>query len=420
MNGTVPHPTAIALPPTFPAFLGLDDSTPLQVQAPNLSIMDLFHTAAVPQSVRFTSLASEKVMPSSASRMVPLGYLLSSLLLQSPGAASQQEANLFRDFLLLAQSDVEPLMTPDLPHDFSIADVTAVLGVTGSFWILPRAIAGYLTTGAGPQDLCVIQDDIDCLLVQEGCQNVGATLLPLPGAKDIEVAVTHDVNGLAARRLVRDKWNTLGYLASRFAPGGSLGADNKLFAFAHVPGAQLNGTTRFEHGVPVHEFKDLRANTRCVLESQAFGVKARATELGLGSPHRVVLVDNTDNHLLGQVFATDVYTPEVRQDAISFGAALLIHNLPQISQASYKTRNESAPNTTPPLTPSTTGPNSPPRFEAISSPKCPPSPAPSDTGVVRVRLITPKPQDTWEHELYNAMMPEFLRLSGIVVPSAIF
>lgn len=117
-----------------PAFLGLDDSTPLQVQAPNLSIMDLFHTAAVPQSVRFTSLASEKVMPSSASRMVPLGYLLSSLLLQSPGAASQQEANLFRDFLLLAQSDVEPLMTPDLPHDFSIADVTAVLGVTGSFW----------------------------------------------------------------------------------------------------------------------------------------------------------------------------------------------------------------------------------------------------------------------------------------------
>lgn len=165
-----------------------------------------------------------------------------------------------------------------------------------------------------------------------------------------------------------------------------------------------------------------------MLESQAFGVKARATELGLGSPHRVVLVDNTDkcvlrgvtrvaltsssaiSHLLGQVFATDVYTPEVRQDAISFGAALLIHNLPQISQASYKTRNESAPNTTPPLTPSTTGPNSPPRFEAISSPKCPPSPAPSDTGVVRVRLITPKPQDTWEHELYNAMMPEFLRL----------
>lgn len=75
------------------------------------------------------------------------------------------------------------------------------------------------------------------------------------------------------------RWNTLGYLASRFAPGGSLGADDKLFAFAQsvaalftvhadarpyagLPGVQLNGTTRFEHGVPVNEFKDLRANTR--------------------------------------------------------------------------------------------------------------------------------------------------------------
>lgn len=32
---------------------------------------------------------------------------------------------------------------------------------------------------------------------------------------------------------------------------------------------QLNGTTRFEHGVPVDEFKDLRANTRYAeLDSQ--------------------------------------------------------------------------------------------------------------------------------------------------------
>lgn len=134
MSGTVPHPTAIALPPTFPAFLGLDEITPLQVQAPNLSIMDLFHTAAGPQSVRFASLASEKPTPSSVSRMVPLGYFLSSLLLQSPGAASQQEANLFGDFLELSQCEEEPLITLDEPHDFSVAEATAVLGVTGPFW----------------------------------------------------------------------------------------------------------------------------------------------------------------------------------------------------------------------------------------------------------------------------------------------
>lgn len=116
------------------------------------------------------------------------------------------------------------------------------------------------------------------------------------------------------------------------------------------------------------------------------------------------------SHLLGQVFATDVYSPEVRQDAISFGAALLIYNLPQPTQTPYKARDKSVPNTTPPLTPSTTGTHTPPRFDTISPLRCPPSPAPSDPGAVRMHLVTPKPQDTWEHELYNAMMPEFLRL----------
>lgn len=96
----------------------------------------------------------------------------------------------------------------------------------------------------------MIQDDIDCLVVQGECHDGAATQVPLPSMEDAQVVVTHDVNGLAARRLVRDKyangkyvlrpwyfcadirWSTLGYLASRFAPGGSLGADNKLFAFA--------------------------------------------------------------------------------------------------------------------------------------------------------------------------------------------
>lgn len=105
-----------------------------------------------------------------------------------------------------------------------------------------------------------------------------------------------------------------------------------------------------------------------------------------------------------------MYAPEVRQDAISFGAALLIYNLPQPSQTQCKAHDKDASNTTPPLTPSTTGTNTPPRFDAVSPPKCPPSPAPSDPGAVRMRLVVPKPQDTWEHELYNAMMPEFLRL----------
>lgn len=73
--------------------------------------------------------------------------------------------------------------------------------------VLPRAVAAYMTTAAGPQDLCVIQDDIDYIVVQKERQDAGATQLPLPGAsKNIQVSVTHDVNGLAARCLVRDKY----------------------------------------------------------------------------------------------------------------------------------------------------------------------------------------------------------------------
>lgn len=64
-----------------------------------------------------------------------------------------------------------------------------------------------MTTAAGPHDLCVIQDDIDCIVAQKECDDAGETTLPLPGnSKGVQVTVTHDVNGLAARRLVRDKY----------------------------------------------------------------------------------------------------------------------------------------------------------------------------------------------------------------------
>lgn len=64
-----------------------------------------------------------------------------------------------------------------------------------------------MATTAGPRDLCVIQDDIDYLVVQNEGQHTGATRLLVPVASnDVYVSVTHDVNGLAARRLVRDKY----------------------------------------------------------------------------------------------------------------------------------------------------------------------------------------------------------------------
>lgn len=64
-----------------------------------------------------------------------------------------------------------------------------------------------MTTAAGPHDLCVIQDDIDYVVAQRECDDAGVTTLPLPGCNTgVQVTVTHNVNGLAARRLVRDKY----------------------------------------------------------------------------------------------------------------------------------------------------------------------------------------------------------------------
>lgn len=64
-----------------------------------------------------------------------------------------------------------------------------------------------MTTAAGPRDVAIIQDDVDYMVVQKECHVAGATQVPLPGASTTtQISITHDVNGLAARRLVRDKY----------------------------------------------------------------------------------------------------------------------------------------------------------------------------------------------------------------------
>lgn len=46
--------------------------------------------------------------------------------------------------------------------------------------------------------------------------------------------------------------------------GGSIGMDNKMFTIV-VPRGERKGIRRFEHGVRVAEFSDIRVNARCLI-----------------------------------------------------------------------------------------------------------------------------------------------------------
>src|ERR1700728_3834989 len=56
--------------------------------------------------------------------------------------------------------------------------------------------------------------------------------------------------------------------------------DDKLFSFWHLQGdaapfSHVKGIFRFETGIKVNEFRDLRANPRCLLESQIISFRVK-------------------------------------------------------------------------------------------------------------------------------------------------
>ncbi|KAG6327454.1 hypothetical protein ID866_11635, partial [Astraeus odoratus] len=86
------------------------------------------------------------------------------------------------------------------------------------------------------------------------------------------------------RALVRDmytkSWSAFDRLVAIVPPGGSIGLDDKLFSFWLVqadsyPLSHVKGIYRLETGIKVHEFRDLRANPRCLLESQVPSFRVR-------------------------------------------------------------------------------------------------------------------------------------------------
>ncbi|KAF6756766.1 D-xylulose kinase [Ephemerocybe angulata] len=113
-------------------------------------------------------------------------------------------------------------------------------------------------------------------------------LLPHPaqeaGEKRRYIAVLSSRNGDVPRALVRDmytkSWSAFDRLVAIVPPGGSIGLDDKLFSFWHLQGdshpySRVKGIYRFETGIKVNEFRDLRANPRCLLESQLLSFRIK-------------------------------------------------------------------------------------------------------------------------------------------------
>ncbi|KAH9940010.1 actin-like ATPase domain-containing protein [Epithele typhae] len=91
-------------------------------------------------------------------------------------------------------------------------------------------------------------------------------------------------NADVPRALVRDmytkSWSAFDRLVAIVPPGGSIGLDDKLFSFWLLQGdtfpySHVKGIYRFETGIKVNEFRDLRANPRCLLESQIISFRVR-------------------------------------------------------------------------------------------------------------------------------------------------
>ncbi|KAG9119734.1 hypothetical protein FRC07_005094 [Ceratobasidium sp. 392] len=110
------------------------------------------------------------------------------------------------------------------------------------------------------------------------------TLLPHPCTPKSYVTLLASRNGDVPRALVRDmytkSWAAFDRLVSVVPPGGAIGLDDKLFSFWVLqpeapPFEHVKGVFRFETGVKVNEFRDLRANPRCLLESQLLNLRVR-------------------------------------------------------------------------------------------------------------------------------------------------
>ncbi|KAJ7641793.1 hypothetical protein FB45DRAFT_361864 [Roridomyces roridus] len=161
---------------------------------------------------------------------------------------------------------------------------------TGVIPFTSDALAAYLSLAPGPSDAVVQFGPVDSLLAP-AAHYLPTRLYSLyphpaqdPGEKRRYIAVLTSRNADVPRALVRDmytkSWSAFDRLVAIVPPGGSIGLDDKLFAFWHLqpdshPFAHTKGIYRFETGIKVTEFRDLRANPRCLLESQVLSLRVK-------------------------------------------------------------------------------------------------------------------------------------------------
>ncbi|KAJ7876588.1 D-xylulose kinase [Mycena leptocephala] len=155
-------------------------------------------------------------------------------------------------------------------------------------------LAAYLSLAPQPADVVLQFGPMDVMMAP-AAHYIPTRLYSLyphpaqdPSEKRRYIAVLTNRNADVPRALVRDmytkSWSAFDRLVAIVPPGGSIGLDDKLFAFWHLQGdahpfAHVKGIYRFETGIKVTEFRDLRANPRCLLESQVLSLRVKYAKM---------------------------------------------------------------------------------------------------------------------------------------------
>ncbi|KAG8752913.1 hypothetical protein FRC14_006592 [Serendipita sp. 396] len=158
-----------------------------------------------------------------------------------------------------------------------------------------ECLASYLSLAPSSAD-CVVEFGTTDILLTPAAKVVPSPYfitVPHPAQdttaekrKYISMIMTRNAD--VPRALVRDaytkSWSAFDRLVAVVPPGGSIGLDDKLFSFwllqeEQYPFSHVKGVYRFETGVKVAEFRDLRANPRCLLESQILSIRVRLAHL---------------------------------------------------------------------------------------------------------------------------------------------
>ncbi|KAL5521859.1 hypothetical protein ACEPAF_1703 [Sanghuangporus sanghuang] len=251
-------------------------------------------------------------------------------------------------------------ISPYYVERFGFSPETILLPFTSDY------LCTYLSLCPSPTDVVLQFGPMDVMLspATQFIPNRQYTLVPHPAQDTAEkrryVAMLMNRNGDVPRALVRDmytkSWSAFDRLVAIVPPGGSIGLDDKLFSFWHLqaeafPFSHVKGIFRFETGIKTNEFRDLRANPRCLLESQLLSFRNRyarmrsstlysrvsstpqaqsliATGLGLPFdpysiaqlPRRILATGAAANfpsivNLLGDIFNAPIFIPQTQLDS---------------------------------------------------------------------------------------------------------